>query len=491
MNSYNEKIPTEVQNITKTLENKGFSAYIVGGSVRDMLRGETPKDWDITTNAKPEEIQACFGPDETFYENTFGTVGVKTGSENPDLTIVEVTPFRLESKYSDNRHPDQVSFSEKIEDDLQRRDFTINALAYRNGEIMDLYNGQDDINNKIIRTVGNPDERFGEDALRILRAIRFSAQLDFVIDSETLNSIMKNVNLLKNVSRERIRDEFTKIIMSKNPAIGLFLMEKTKILDIVAPVLRETVGVSQNKQAHKYDVWEHLVRSLQHSADKDYPLEIRLSALFHDISKPETKRVSRDTGATSFYGHEVIGARVTYETLEGLKYPKDVTKKVSKLIRWHMFFADPDEITLSAVRRIIAKVGKENIWDLMNLRICDRIGTGRPKEQPYRLRKYKSMVEEALRDPVSLGMLNINGDILLNELHMKPGKHIGYILYALFDEVLEDPTKNDKMLLVKRAEELHKLPENELSALGEKGKEKLENEDQEEINELRKKYNVN
>lgn len=487
-------IPEEVQKVLDILVQNGYEAFFVGGSVRDVLRETEPTDWDITTNATPEQIQACFDEDDTFYENDFGTVGVKTRSENPSYAVVEVTPYRLESAYSDNRHPDEVTFSTKIEDDLQRRDFTVNAMAldvsHETPKIVDLYKGQEDLAKRTIRTVGNPDDRFQEDALRLLRAIRFSAQLDFIIEAETFASLMKNAHLLKNVSRERIRDEFSKIIMSKNPSIALFLMEKTGILDIVAPVLRETVGVSQNKQAHKFDVWEHLVRSLQHAADKDYPFHVRLAALFHDISKPETKRVSRETGATSFYGHEVVGARVTRETLQSLKYSKDTIETVSKLVRWHMFFADPDEVTLSAVRRIIAKVGQDMIWDLMNLRICDRIGTGRPKEEPYRFRKYKSMIEEALRDPVSLSMLKINGDAMITTLHMKPGPHIGYILHALFDEVLDDPSKNTEEFLMKRAEELHVKPLEELAELGKKGKQRLEDEDEKIVAELRKKHHV-
>jgi tRNA nucleotidyltransferase (CCA-adding enzyme) len=296
---------------------------------------------------------------------------------------------------------------------LQRRDFTINAMAYNisKGQILDLYKGQGDLKDKTIQTVGNPDERFGEDALRMLRAIRFSAELGFTINIDTMNSLISNADLMNNVSRERIRDEFTKIIMSPNPMIGLNMAQKVGVLKYISPILEEMLHVEQNKEAHKYDVWEHLLRSLQHAVDKKYDFETRLAALFHDVAKPQTKR--QNGNKTTFFGHEVVGERVTRETLESLKFSRETINKVALLVRWHMFFSDPDEITLSAVRRLIARVGEENIWDLINLRICDRIGTGRPKEEPYRLRKFESMIEEALKAPVSLKKLKINGDNIM------------------------------------------------------------------------------
>jgi tRNA nucleotidyltransferase (CCA-adding enzyme) len=483
-------IPQEVLDIVQKLEEKNFEAFLVGGCVRDLLMKRTPKDWDITTNAKPEEILDIFG-DKAFYENDFGTVGIKNKEAvDKSVSVVEVTPYRLESKYSDKRHPDEVKFSEKLEDDLKRRDFTINALAYNVSQetLEDHYNGLKDIKDKIIRTVGKPEDRFEEDSLRMLRAIRFVSELNFTLESNTLNAIYVSRDTINAVSRERIREEFEKIILSDSPMIGLALCEKVGLLPHIAKPLQDTVDVSQNKEAHKYDVWEHSLRSLQHAADKGYSLEIRLAALFHDISKPKTKR--EEGSKTTFYGHEVVGERVTRETLEDLKFSRETIDKVSLLVRWHMFFADPDEITLTAVRRLVARVGEENIWDLMNLRVCDRIGTGRPKEEPYRLRKYKSMVEEALRDPISLKKLKIDGDILIKELHMKPGRQMGDILYALFDEVLEDPKKNDQKYLKDRAIELSKLSEKELGKLGKKGREALESEEGKELEEIRSKHHV-
>ncbi len=481
-------IPKEVTHVTQTLEKAGFEAFLVGGCVRDLLLKREPKDWDVTTNAKPEEIIALFP--KTFYENEFGTVGVvDETTENEKLKVIEVTPYRLEGDYTDNRHPDIVTFSQNLEDDLKRRDFTMNALAYSvsKEELVDLFQGQVDIKDKIVRTVGEAHQRFNEDGLRILRAIRFSAELGFEIESKTEKSILDNGSLLKNISMERIRDEFTKLILSDAPMQGMLAMQKLKLLSYIAPELETAVGVEQN-QAHAYDVWEHLIRSLQHAADKKYDLETRLSALFHDISKPESRRWGKEQNNWTFYGHEVLGARAAKRILENLKYPTKIIEKVVKMIRWHMFFSDTEQITLSAVRRMIVNVGRENIWDLMNLRICDRIGTGRPKEDPYRLRKYHAMIEEALRDPISVGMLKIDGKRIMEITEITPGPKIGYSLHALLEEVLDDPTKNTAEYLENRVKELLLLPVNDLKELGEKGKVSKEEADEEELKKIRGKH---
>lgn len=482
-------IPDVVSQVTSKLEQAGFEAFLVGGCVRDHIMGIIPKDYDITTNARPEQIIVIFGEDQTFYDNPFGTVGVKTESEDPSLKIIEVTPYRLESGYSDNRHPDSVTFSQKIEDDLSRRDFTINSIAYSigKGQVIDLFGGIKDIEEKRIQTVGNPDIRFKEDALRLMRAIRFAAQLDFIIEQGTFASMCVNRETLKNVSRERIKDEFSKLLMTKNPAIGMFLLLQSGLLQYISKDLAASVGVDQNKQAHLYDVFEHLVRSLQYAADQGYSLEIRLAALFHDIAKPHTKRTSG--GKTTFFGHEVVGERVTRVTLENLKFSRETIDYVCKLIRWHMFFSDPDQITLTAVRRMLARVGETAMWDLIKIRHCDRIGSGRPNANPYRLRKYVSMIEEALKAPISLKMLKVDG-VLLMKHGFTPGKQLGNVLYALFDEVLEDPTKNTEEYLVARATELKELPEKELNVLAERGKNTLKEENEEQVADIRKKYKV-
>ena len=487
-------IPETVKQTVFSLKNAGFEAYIVGGCVRDVLLGKKPKDWDLTTNATPEEIQKVFP--ESFYENKYGTVGVKNeNEEDQTLKVIEVTPYRIEGEYSDNRRPDEVIFTKDIADDLKRRDFTVNAIAIdigdgAKGHIIDLYKGQEDLASRTIRTVGNPTERFTEDGLRILRAVRLATDLGFSIEIETQKAIEKHRDLLKNIAKERVRDEFTKILMSDNPLVGIVSCEKFGILKYVSPELQDSIGVSQN-QAHAYDVWEHLLRTVQHAADKGFGLEIRLAALFHDIGKPKTRRVSHETDAEpTFYGHDVVGERMTRKILENLKFSREIIEKVAKFVRWHMFFSDPDQISLSAVRRMVANVGKDNIWDLMHIRECDRIGTGRPKENPYRLRKYKSMIEEVLNDPVSVGMLKIDGNRIMDVTHETPGPKIGFVLNALLDEVLEDPKLNMVEYLEDKALELVKLDLKELIKLSDKGKEVKEKVQEEKIKEIRKKHNV-
>ncbi len=489
----NNVIPQEITTIVETLEKAGFQAYLVGGCARDLFLGRTPKDWDITTNAKPDQIQALFV--KTVYENTFGTVAViNEATEDPKLRNVEVTPYRLESGYSDRRHPDSVKFSEKIEDDLQRRDFTVNAIALSlsNGaikDIIDLYGGFADIKDKSIRTVGKPQDRFNEDALRMMRAIRFAVELGFTIEEDTFSAIKSLHATIQEVSTERIRDEFVKIIMSPSPKRGIELLQEVGILKYFIPELERSIGVTQN-QAHAFTVWEHLLRSLQHAADENWSLDIRLSALFHDISKPETRRVSRGTSQPTFYGHEVVGSRETRKILERLKFSRVTVEKVTKMVRWHMFFSDTGTITLSAVRRMIVNVGQDTIWDLMNLRICDRIGTGRPKADPYRLRKYKSMVEEALRDPISVTMLNIDGKRIMEIAQIPAGPKIGMVLNALMEEVLEDPKLNTKEYLEKKTLALLALPEKALKELAEKGKEKKGEAEEKDLEIIRKRHRV-
>lgn len=482
-------IPLEVSRVTSALREAGFEAYLVGGCVRDLFLKRTPKDWDITTNAKPEQIQAIFP--ESFYENDFGTVGVKTGSEDSSLSIIEVTPYRTETGYSDKRRPDAVSFGDNLEDDLARRDFTINAIAFDDskGFIVDPFKGQKDIESRVLRTVGIATERFEEDALRLMRAVRLVAELEFALDTDTASAIKDKGPNLEHISRERIRDEFIRILNSKQPMMALVLAHQLGILGYIAPDLIRGAGIEQN-QAHSYDVFGHLMRSMQHAADKDWDFDIRLAAVFHDVSKPETRRWSDEKHDWTFHGHEVVGSRVTRRALENLKFPRETIDRVSKLVRWHMFFSDPDQITLSAVRRMIRNVGEENIWDLLNLRICDRIGTGRPKEQPFRFRRYKAMVEEALRDPISVSMLKTDGSRIMTKFHVQPGPKIGYALHALLEEVLENPKLNTETYLDTRTEELLALPENELKELGESGKKRREAEEEREIKEILEKHHV-
>jgi tRNA nucleotidyltransferase (CCA-adding enzyme) len=487
-------VPDEVTHVTSTLQKAGFEAYLVGGCVRDMVMGKTPNDWDIATNAKPEEIQGLFP--HTYYENDFGTVGVvNDDTEEGSLRNIEVTTYRLESSYSDARHPDQVEFGKTIEDDLKRRDFTMNALALSldpgikdisKGHLVDPYGGMSDIENRTIRTVLEPEKRLSEDALRIMRAVRFMSSLNFTIETKTREAIEKLHMKLVDISKERIRDEFIKIIMSDMPEYGLTELHKLNLMQYIVPELEETVGIEQGG-VHIYDVWQHSLKTLQGAADKKFPLEIRLASLFHDIGKPGTRRPGGKNKEWTFFGHDAVGARMTKKILEDLRFPKETIETVTKLVRNHMFFADTEQITLSAVRRMIRNVGKENIWDLVNLRVTDRIGNDRPKEEPYRLRKYKSMIEEVMRDPISVGMLEIGGNKVLEVTHETPGPKVGYILHALLEEVLEDPKLNTSGYLEKRAIELAKLDDFKLIALGEKGKVEKAKKEEEELKKIRDK----
>ncbi len=482
------RVPREIRAACETLKKAGFSAYLVGGCVRDLLLNREPKDWDVTTNARPEQIQGLFP--ETFYENDYGTVGVVTGSDDLRLKVVEVTPYRIDSEYSNARHPDSVAFSESLSDDLRRRDFTINAIAYdpATGELVDEHGGQEDIARRIIATVGEPGERFSEDALRMLRAIRISAELDFAISAETLSGIATSASQLEKISRERVRDEFVRIAQSSRPMQALFVAQKLGILHFIIPALEQGIGCAQN-QAHSYDVFEHNLRSLQHAADNEWSLDVRLAALFHDIGKPTVREWSDEKKDWTFHGHDMAGAKTTRETLHDLRFSRETIQAVSSLVRWHMFFSDPDTVTLAAVRRTIQRVGVDHIKELLQLRMCDRIGTGRPKEQPFRLRKYMSMVDEALRDPISVGMLRIDGSTVI-AMGEKPGPRIGWILHALLEEVLDEPKKNTSAYLENRAAELSKLRDDELKKIGEAGKGRRAEEEGEAVKQIRAKHHV-
>mgnify|MGYP001583562655 CR=1 FL=1 len=494
-----KKIPPIVKNVADVLIKAGFEAYFVGGCVRSLALHMKPKDWDITTNAEPEEIQELFP--HSVYENKYGTVGVINDTDDETLRVVEVTPYRLESGYSDKRRPDEVRFTSNIEEDLKRRDFTINAMALalpadkagkpgKNGEeyeLIDLFGGQEDLEKKRIRAVGEPGNRFNEDALRILRAVRLAAELDFKIETETKKAIKKHSAHLKEIAQERIHDELVKIIMSDRAKEGIELMHETGMLKYIMPEIEEGIGVEQNK-AHSFNVWEHNLKSLEHAVFKKWPLEIRLAALLHDVAKPITRRRNDEKMDWTFYGHDVAGAKMTTQILSRLKFPKKTIELVAKLVRYHLFFSDTEVVTLSAVRRLVRNVGPENVWDLMNVRFCDRIGMGRPKESPYRLRKYEAMIDEAMRAPLSVTALKIDGNRLMELLKIQPGPKVGQILNILFEEVLDEPEKNTAEYLENRAVKLNNLPEKELQELAKQAKGKKEELEEAEIKEIRKKW---
>jgi putative nucleotidyltransferase with HDIG domain len=321
----------------------------------------------------------------------------------------------------------------------------------------------------------------------MFRALRFASELGFAIELETQQAIEKLAPLMEKISKERIRDEFTKIVMSENPAIALDLAARLGLLKFISPEFEKGIGVEQN-QAHAYTVWEHLLRSLNHAAKKNFPLHVRISALFHDIAKPHTKQFKN--GQATFYGHEVLGARLTKRILEDLKFSKDIIDKVWRLTRWHMFFSDTEQISLSAVRRMVRNVSPELIWDLMDMRSADRIGTGRPKETPYRLRKYHAMIEEVMRYPISVKQLVVKGEDIMKLTDAGPGPHIGFILEILLAEVLENPEKNTKEYLESRVRELYALPPQELKEKGITARKGNEGEDEREAEKIKEEYKV-
>lgn len=491
------KIPEHVMWTLKQLQDEGFESFIVGGCVRDLFLDREPNDWDITTNAKPEQIIEIFEKTEmrVVYENNFGTVGIINKELEKDDVVyeIEITPYRTEIGYSDSRHPDDISFSDSIDEDVKRRDFTINAMAYDpvSEILIDNYNGQEDLGNRTIRTVGDASERFGEDALRIMRAVRFSSQLGFFIKEETAIALRELSQNLEKISIERIRDEFIKLVDAKFAKDGLGMLKKYGLLKYIIPELEEGVGIEQGG-THDFDVWTHLVKSLEHGSKMEYPLYVKFAALLHDIGKPRSRRAAegRGTKEWTFYGHEVIGWKMTKKILKRLKFPKELSEKILKLVRYHMFFSDPDAITLSAVRRMVKNVGRDMIWELIDLRTCDRIGTGRPKAKPYRLRKYQAMIEEVIRDPVSVGMLKINGDIMIGEMNLKPGRKMGWVLHALLEEVLEDPKLNTREYLEKRTLEMYDMSDKDVQKLGEAGKEKKDEIEFREVKALHRKHKV-
>ncbi len=504
------EIPQEVKNILTKLQTAGFEAYAVGGCVRDLLLAKKPKDWDVATNALPEQIQQVFP--ESFYENDFGTVGVKTGSEDENLKIVEVTTYRVDAKYSDKRHPDSISFTPNLQEDLARRDFTINAIALmeskkatpslspaakayqkskiKNEEefkIIDPFKGQEDLKNGIIRAVGEPDKRLNEDALRMLRAVRFVVELssveqNFVIESKTKEAIKKNAGWLQAITKERVRDEFVKIILSSKPEKGILLLHDLGLLQYVIPELEKGVSVGQNKH-HIYTIFEHSIFSLKFAAQKNFNLVVRLAALLHDVAKPQAKR--GEGLDSTFYNHDIMGAHAAARILERLRFDNDTIERVANLIRHHMFVYDIGAVTEAGVRRLLARVGPDNMKELIDLRIADRLGSGVPKAQPYRLRHFQYMVDKVQNDPISVEMLKINGNDLMEVLKIEPGPKIGAILDVFLAEVIEDAKKNDKNFLLEHAKQLNEI---DLTQLRQMAKERIEEEKEEEDKIIKDRY---
>ncbi len=458
----------------------------MGGCVRDMLLGREPKDWDVATDATPAAVQKLFP--ESVYENDFGTVGIKTESEDPRLKIIEVTTYRIEGEYTDKRHPDEVKFAANIEDDLSRRDFTVNAMAMdMKGDVIDPFGGKSDLKDRMLRTVGDAEERFSEDALRLMRAVRFSVELDFEIEMNTRRAIVHLAGGLEAIAKERVRDELVKILMTPNAAKGIILLEELDLLRYVLPELREGIGVGQNKH-HVYTVFEHNVRALDYTAHEDYSLVVRTAALLHDVGKPKVK--GGDGADSTFYQHEHVGAKMAVRMLDRLRFSREFVEQVAHLVRMHMFYYDTGVISPAGVRRFVVRVGPENIDDLLKVREADRIGSGVKKAMPYRLRHLLFMIEKVKRDPLSPKMLALRGDDLMPLLDLSQSRRVGWILNALMEEVIDDPKKNERKYLEKRAKELNKMSDAELQELFTQAQKKKREVEEEMDNDIKERHHV-
>ncbi|MBU0618635.1 HD domain-containing protein [Patescibacteria group bacterium] len=460
----NLDLPEVVLKILTTLTKAGFQAYVVGGAIRDLLMDKELYDWDFTTDAQPEEIIKLFP--EAFYDNVFGTVGV-TGEHlkkqfklkdktTEDEAVFEITTFRSESGYSDRRRPDKVVWGKNLEEDLARRDFTVNAMALKiknaklkmqNYQIVDPYEGQEDLKKRLIRAVGNPNTRFSEDGLRMMRAIRIGAQLGFGIEEKTLAAINTNAELIKQIASERIRDEFLKLLVSDYPKQGIMLMSSSGLLQEILPELLAMRGVTQAGH-HTKDVWDHSLDSLQECPSRD-PI-VRLAVLLHDVGKPTV--FQRQKGTITFYNHEVVGARMAKKIADRLRLSKKQKELLWLLVRWHMFAYEP-KMTDKAIRRFIRRVGRENINQMMMLRIGDRLGGG-SKATSWRLRELQERIGQVLYTPMQISDLKISGHDVMKVLKIKSGPKIGQVLEKLFDEVMDDAAKNDREYLLKRIGEI-------------------------------------
>ncbi|MDR0876674.1 MAG: HD domain-containing protein [Treponema sp.] len=430
--------------------------YLVGGAVRDLIRGEKPQDWDLATSARPEEVIAMF---RTSVPR--GKV-IPTGIKHGTVTVhfkghaLEVTTFRTESDYRDGRHPDQVYFAATIEDDLSRRDFTMNAVALPldGSEAVDPFGGAADIKKHLIRCVGNPAERFAEDGLRPLRGVRFASQLGFAIDQPTLAAINGALKVTAGVSPERVRDELDKIIGSPKPSIALRLMEETGLLQLILPELAGCRGIDQ-KGYHHFDVLDHSLLACDYAAKENYPHTVRLAALFHDLGKPSARKPDED-GIWTFHGHEAISAKMAKAILGRLRYPNAVIDETVHLIAEHMFHYE-ENWSDAAVRRFIIRAGEEHLENLYRLRLSDAYGMAGTEPDKKLLLPLISRVDQIMAGSraFSLKDLAITGKDLM-ETGVKPGKTMGIILNELLETVLDDPAQNTREKLLEIAGNLNK-----------------------------------
>ncbi len=437
-------IPPHVLDLLDRLWAAGHAAYVVGGSLRDALLGWRPHDWDVATDARPERVQALFPG--SHYENRFGTVLVPVdGGE-----VAEVTTFRRDHRYGDHRRPDSVTFGDDLLEDLSRRDFTINALAWGrprsarssagaqavSAELVDAFGGMADLQRGVLRAVGDPLQRFDEDALRLVRAARLAGQLGFELDPATEAAMRRTADLVRHVSRERIGQELRKLLRARDPSRGLRVMAATGILDVAFPELAAQRGVPQAK-APGMDCWEHTLATLE-AAKRLRPADERLAlaALLHDVGKPRTM------AGGHFIGHEEVGAQMADRLMRRLAIPRDVAEPVVHLIRQHMFNYD-SSWTDAAVRRLVQRVGRDAIEDLLLLREADNLGSGQPSDEGRLLELRRRIGEQEQRGfPLSLKDLAVDGDDLQRELGLAPGPLIGALLERLLDSAIADPARN-------------------------------------------------
>ncbi len=448
------RVPVDVVEVIERLKADGFEAYVVGGCVRDALLHVEPNDWDVATNALPAEIQKLLR--RSLYTNRFGTVIVQTAKRE-----VEVTTYRVESEYSDHRHPDAVAFTHSLYEDLARRDFTINAMAW-DGRLVDPFKGAQDLRHRLVRAVGDPAERFREDALRMLRAVRFTTTLGFRIEESTAAAIRANAELIRAVSGERVQQELVKILAMPKPSDAFRLMSSLGLAGVVFPELDAAIGVPQEKAAAQ-DVFEHLLATLDATPQDD--LELRLAGLLHDVGKPETYQDGH------FYQHEYVGEAKARRILKRWKFPNHTVSQVAHLVRNHMFWYQ-DEWTDSAVRRFIRKVGLPNIQPLFALRRADNIGSGARQPRMVKLEQLWRRVEQeiARESAFSLRDLKADGNDVMAQLEIPPGPRVGKTLNWLFERVLDDPALNQRERLLalvrEHREELLSAPEGERSERG-------------------------
>lgn len=433
------QLPEKVKAVMEKVIKNGGEIYVVGGAVRDWIIKKDIKDWDFATNLTPEKMKEVF-PNNSFCENKFGTFSVIVN----DGEIFEITTYRTERGYGDKRHPDVVEWGKTLGEDVERRDFTINAMAMDiDGEITDMHNGLEDLNNRLIRTVGNPDDRFSEDALRMMRAVRIATQIGFLIEEKTFESIQKNAHLISNVAGERIRDEFFKILLSKIPGDGLRILKNSGLLLEIMPELLPGVGMGQ-KGHHIYDVWDHELEALNNCQSKD-PVT-RLATLLHDVGKPVVMK--EIDGEKTFHNHEVVGSRIAVKIGKRLRLSNKELEQLFILVRWHMFTVE-DTQTDKAVRRFIRNVTPEYLEEMISLRRSDRLGSG-AKESSWRWELFKKRLVEVQKQPFTVKDLKVNGLDVMEILNIKPSRQVGEILDKLFAEVEEKPELNVREILLEK-----------------------------------------